>query len=64
MRDVEYPYAESDKKNYDQVTVKEMIEMLKKVPGDYEVSFDSGYGSVHKRDFAINHDNKKISIND
>jgi hypothetical protein len=45
------------------VTVGMIKEMLKDIPDDYTISFDSALGHVVKGDFTIYPRSKKISIN-
>ena len=56
------PYCTQEDRN-EKVTAGMMIEMLKKIPEDYLVSFDSACGRVVKGDFTIYNDSKEVSIN-
>jgi hypothetical protein len=60
--DIEQPY-ENTKEANDDLTVKDLKEMLKGLPDDYAVSFDSALGRCVKGDFTIYHDTRRISIN-
>lgn len=61
MSNIERPYKDSG--NWEQITVRDLIEMLKQAPLDYEVKFDSAMGQIMKSDFTIYHDSKEISLN-
>ena len=58
----EQPYKE-DEDRYQQLTVGMLKKMLKDLPDDYIIMYDSAYGEIHKGDFRIYHQEKKISIN-
>lgn len=54
---------ENDKDRWKPVTAKMLIKMLKTIPGNYEIRYDSAMGEIHKGDFKIYHDTKEVSIN-
>lgn len=62
LKEGETPFKESDDSRTE-LTVAVLMEMLKSVPGDYIVSFDSALGLCIKGDFTVYHDSKRISIN-
>jgi hypothetical protein len=59
---IEIPY-ENDEDRHEQITVRDLIEMLQKCPSEYEVKFDSACGQILKGYFTIFHDTKEISLN-
>jgi len=56
------PYK-NDPDRWENITVGMLKEMLKDLPSDYKIKYDSCCGSIHKGDFSIYHDTKEISIN-
>ena len=56
------PYKE-DKDRWENLTVGMLKEMLASVPNDYEITYDGGFGEIHKGDFTLNHEDKEVIIN-
>lgn len=59
------PFKEA-KDGWENVTVEELIKMLQALPKEcqkFDVTFDSGFGGIMKRDLTIMPKGEKISLN-
>lgn len=62
MQKEERPFKD-DKDGYKELTVKDLIEVLKTLPENYLVTFNNCAGIAYKEDLTIYHDQKAVSIN-
>lgn len=60
---MEKPYGNEDGE-YEDLTVGNLIEALKKLPEDYQISYDSFSCVPCKGALTIDHDSRMVCIND
>lgn len=45
------------------ITVAELIELLKALPQDYEVTYDSGCANIYAEEIYVKEEDRKIVLN-